>query len=230
MAKNFTEEELEQDPFLNSYARTQQFYQKNKTVIIGSAVAVILAIALAIGYHYYQQSQNEKAQRLMGTAEEFYLRGEFDQALTGSEEDLTIGFEQIIKNYGGTEAGNLARYYAAVSEYNLGNTDQALNYIEDYNIPDGILGVAPLSFHAVLLTETGQHAEAGKKYVQAAEWDENESTTPYNYMEAANAYDDAGNSNDAKKYARMIVDEYPNSSQASAAQGLLGRLMAANGE
>lgn len=230
MAKNFTEEELEQDPFIKSYAKIQQFYLENKNVIIGSAVAVILVIALAISYHYYQESQNRKAQQLMGTAEEFYLRGDYEQALNGSEEDFTIGFEQIINNYGGTEAGNLAHYYAAVSEYNLGNTEQALTYIKEYDVPDGILGVGPISFHAVLLTESGSHEEAAEKYVQAAEWDKNESTTPYNYLEAANAYNDSGDTENAKKYVQIIVDDYPNSNQIATAQNLLGRLMAANGE
>lgn len=230
MAKNFTEEELEQDPFLKSYAKTAQFYQENRNVIIGSAVAVILAIALAIGYHYYQKSQNEEAQRLMSTAEVEYLQGNYESALTGSDEDFTIGFEQVINNYGGTEAGNLARYYAAVCEYNLGDTKQALSYIDKYEVPDGILGVGPLSFHAMMLTETGQHQEAAKLYVKAAEWDENESTTPYNYLEAANAFHDAGDIENAQKYAEMITVNYPNSSQVTEANRLLGQLMTANGK
>lgn len=230
MAKNFTEEELEQDPLLKSYAKTAQFYQENRNVIIGSAIAVILAIALAIGYHYYQKSQNREAQQLMGTAEVEFLRGNYESALTGSDEDFTIGFEQVIKNYGGTEAGNLARYYAAVSEYNLGNTKQALLYIKEYEVPEGILGVGPLSFHAMLLTETGQHAKAAKLYVKAAEWDKNESTTPYNYLEAANAFHDAGDNENAQRYAEMIINNYPNSSQVTEANRLLGRLMTASNQ
>lgn len=228
MAKKLTEEELQQDPFLQSYAKTAEFYQQNKNVIIGSAVAVILAIALAIGYHYYQKSQNKKAQQLMSTAEIHYLQGEYDSALNGSDQDLTIGFKQVIDNYGGTEAGNLARYYAAVSEYNLGNPEESLSYIEDYEVPDGILGVGPISFHAMLLTELGRHDEAAQMYVNAAEWDENESTTPYNYLEAANAYADAGDTENAKTYARIVTESYPNSQQVAEASRLLGQLMASN--
>ncbi len=225
-----TQEELEQDPLLNSYARIQNFYLQNKNVIIGFAVVVLLVIASAIGYHYYQQSQNEEAQELMGMAENYYLRGQYDLALNGSDEDFTIGFKQILDNYSGTQAANLAHYYAAVSEYNLGNPKQALNYINDYDIPDGILGVAPLSFRGVLLTELNNSEAAADAYVQAAEWDENASTTPYNYLEAADAFNDAGNKQQAVKYAQLIVDDYPNSQQLQEAEKLLGRLMAANGE
>lgn len=228
MAKKLTEEELQQDPFLQSYAKTAEFYQENKNVIIGSAVAVLLAIVLGIGYHFYQKSQNKEAQRLMSTAEVHYLRGEYDAALNGSDEDLTIGFEQIINNYGGTEAGNLARYYAAVSEYNLGNTEEALSYIKKYEVPQGILGVGPLSFHALILTELGRHKEAAQMYVNAAEWDKNESTTPYNYLEAAHAFFDAEDTAKARKYAQLITQEYPNSAEITEANRLLGRLIASS--
>lgn len=228
MAKNFTEEELENDPLLNKYAQIQQFYVNNKNVIIGSGIAVILAIALAIGYHYYQKNQNREAQQRMGMAENYYLQGQYEQALRGSDEELTIGFEQIMENYGNTEAGNLAHYYAAVSEYNLGNTERALEYINDYNIPDGILGVAPLSFKGVLLTDLGNYSEAAQTYVNAAEWDINDATTPYNYLEAANAFHDAGDLEQAEKFAQLIVDDYPGSPQVTEAERLLGRLMAAD--
>lgn len=228
MAKKLTKEELEQDPLLQSYAKVQQTYFENKNTIIGAAVAVILAIALSIGYYYYSQTQENKAQELMGNAEIYFLNGDYENALNGSEEDFTVGFEQIINNYSGTKAGNLARYYAAVCEYKLGDTEAALQYIRDFEVTDGIMGVAPLSFKAVLLTETGNHQEAAETYVQAAELNENDATTPYNYLEAANAFNDAGDTEQAKTYARKVVDEYPNSQQVADAQRLLGRLMAAS--
>lgn len=229
MAKKLTKEELEQDPLLQSYAKVQQTYLENKNTIIGAAIAVIVIIGLSFGYYYYSQSQETRAQELMGVAETYFLNGNYEAALSGSEQEFTVGFEQIINNYSGTKAGNLARYYAAVSEYKLGNTEQALEYMREFEVPEGIMGVAPLSFKAVLLTETGSHQEAADTYVQAAELDENDATTPYNYLEAASAYNDAGNSDQARNYAQKVVDEYPNSPQVPEAERLLGRLMASNG-
>lgn len=226
MAKKLTQEELEQDPLLQSYAKVESFYLQNKNTIIWAGIGVILLIALSFGYYYYSQQQETQAQQLMGRAETQYLNGDYQSALMGSEEQFTVGFEQIINNYSGTDAANLARYYAAVCEYKLGNTEQALNYINSYEFPDGIMGVAPLSFKGVLLTEMGNHEEAARTYVQAAELDMNESTTPYNYLEAANAFKDAGNMEQARNYAQKIVDDYPNSTQVAEAQRLLGNTVA----
>jgi TolA-binding protein len=224
MVKKMTKEETEQDLFVRSYSRVQAFYLNNRKIIITSAVVVILAIGLAIGYHYYQKAQNTKAAKKMAMAEEYLMQGNYKQALTGSSQNLTVGFEQIINNYSGTKAGNLARYYAAVSEYNLGNTQKAISYIQKYKAPDGILGVAPLSFKAMLYTDAGKYQEGAQTYVKASQWDVNESTTPYNYLKAAQAYHAAGQTDDAKKYAQLVIDEYPNSSQLSNAKKLLGLL------
>lgn len=230
MSKKDVREELERDPLLDTVSKAQSIYDNNKTTVIGGFLALVLIVGGAIGYYYYSVSQENKAQQLMAAATTAYMNSEYEEALSGSEADFTVGFEQIINNYSGTDAANLAHYYAAVSEYNLGNVQEAISYIQDYEIPEGILGVGPISFHAVLMTESGNHAKAAELYVKAAEWDKNSSTTPYNYLEAANAYQDAGNNEKAEQYAQLIVDEYPNSSQVAGAEKLLGRLMAANGE
>lgn len=224
MSKKQVKDELEQDILLETFSKAQSFYDQNKTAVIGGAIALVVLIGGAIGYYYYSTSQEAKAQQLMGQATQAYLQGNYQQALTGSEANFTVGFEQIINNYGITDAANLAQYYAAVSEFKLGNSQQALSYIQNYELPEGIMGVGPISFHGVVLTDLGNHAEAAQKYVKAAEWDVNDSTTPYNYLEAAKAFHDAGNSSEAQKYAQKVVDEYSNSSQVTDAQKLLGML------
>ena len=224
MSKKLAKEELEQDVLLETFSKAQSFYDKNKTTVIGGLIAVIVILAGSIGYYYYSTAQEEEAQSLMAEATQAYLQGNYEQALTGSEADFTVGFEQIINNYGITDAANLALYYAAVSEYKIGNIQQALSYIEQYEVPEGIMGVGPISFHGVVHTDLGNHAQAADLYVKAAEWDLNDSTTPYNYLEAAKAYHDAGNTSEAQNYAQKIVDEYPNSSQVANAEKLLGLL------
>jgi len=227
MSKKRVKQELENDVFLEAFSRAQSFYDNNKKLVIGATVALVLIIGGSIGYYFYSRSQEHKAEQLMGQATEYYLNSDYKKALNGSDQDFTVGFEQIINNYSGTDAANLARYYAAVSEYNLGNNQKALDYINDYEIPEGIMGVAPLSFKAMLLTDLGKYSEAAQTYVKAAEWEKNDSTTPYNYLQAAQTFYEAGNSSEAKKYAQKVVDDYSGSSQLTEAQKLLGMLAVA---
>lgn len=227
MSKKRVKEELEQDVLLETFSKAQSFYDKNKNAVIGAAVALVLIIAGSVGYYYYAEAQESEAQELMGQASQAYLQGNYEKALTGSDADFTVGFEQIVKNYSMTDAANLARYYAAVSSFKIGNLQQALQYIENYEVPEGIMGVGPLSFHAVIHTELGNHAEAAQLYVKAAEWDVNDSTTPYNYLEAANAFYDANNAEKTQQYAQKIVDDYDDSNQVTEAQQLLGMMAVA---
>ena len=227
MSKQRVKDELEQDILLDTFSKAQSFYDKNKSLVIGGIIALVVVIGGSVGYYYYSTAQENQAQNLMGSATQLYMNGDYEKALTGSEVDFSVGFEQIIDNYSITNAANLARYYAAVCEYKLGNTQQALTYIQEYDIPDGIMGVGPLSFYGVLHTELGNHSQAAQKYVEAAEWDKNDSTTPYNYLEAAKAFYDADNQAEAQKYAQLIVDQYANSQQSTDAQKLLGMIAVA---
>lgn len=225
MSKKQAKEELEQDILLETFSKAQSFYDKNKTTLIGAGVAVFIILAGSIGYYYYSSAQEKQAQQLMANATQAYMNQNYEVALRGSQEDFTVGFEQIINNYSMTDAANLAQYYAAVCEFKLGNTQQALGYITNYEVPAGIMGVGPLSFHGVILTELKNHEEAARVYVKAAEWDVNDSTTPYNYLEAAHAFKEAGNRSEARKYAQKIINEYGDSQQATGAQKLLGMLV-----
>lgn len=227
MSKKQVKEELEQDILLDTFSKAQSFYDRNKNSVIGGAIAVIILIAGSVGYYYYTDAQETEAQELMGYATQAYLQGNYEEALYGSDEDFTAGFQQIINNYGITDAANLAHYYAAVSAFKLGNSEEALEYIQNYDIPEGIMGVGPLSFQAMVHTELGNHIQAAELYVKAAEWDVNDSTTPYNYLEAARAYHDANNSEEAQTYAQKIVDEYDDSDQVTEAEKLLGMLAVA---
>ncbi|MFO7848297.1 MAG: tetratricopeptide repeat protein [Balneolaceae bacterium] len=224
MSRGLKKEDLEQDLLIEYSSRFMYYYENNKATVIGGGVGLLLVIGLVIGYFVYSGQQEEEAQNLLGIAEEQMMQGNFETALYGDEADFTLGFNQIAENYSGTSSGNLAKYYAAVAQFELGNYEDALERIEEFNVPRGILGVAPISLHAILLTETGNYAESAEKYIEAAEWSENSSTTPYNLMEAAIAYREAGNDDRALEVVNRILDEYPGSEQAGEAQRMRGLL------
>jgi tetratricopeptide (TPR) repeat protein len=226
MSKKLSKEDLEQDILIEYSSRFMHFYNQNKAAVLGGGLGIILAIGLVIGYFIYSSQMEQEAQDLLGVAEQSLMQGNFEQALYGDDDEFTLGFVQIARNYSRTDAGNLANYYAAVSEYELGNSEQALEHIKNFSPPRGILGVAPISLHAIILLDLERYEDAARQFERAARWDENSSTTPYNLFEAAQAHMEAGNNQRALELIDRIIEEYPNSQQFSRAQRLKGMFTA----
>lgn len=224
MAKHLSKEELESDPLIEHYNQAANYIGNNRTIILSILIGLVVVIGSIIGYSYYSKSQEQKAQELLSTAERYYSEGDYDKALNGDSFELTYGFSQIAENFSGTDAGNLAVYYASVCSFKLGNIEDAISYITNYDVPDGILGVGALSFHANLLAANGSFEKAALMYEKAAKWDVNDSTTPFNLLKAANTYYKAEKIEKAKELASKILNEFPSSAEVGEAQKLLGML------
>ena len=224
MSKRLSKEELESDPLLENYKRAADYYVANKTQIITIALALIIVIGGFFGYKYYSSAQENQAQELLSIAETAYIQGNYEEALYGNDFELTYGFDQIAEEFPWTNAGNLANYYAAVSSFELGDIDNALMYIEAFDVPEGILGVGPLTFHAKVYLAQENYTAAADKFVQAAEWNENEVTTPSNLYEAAEAYYEAENYERATELINRVINDYPESTKLAESQRLKGML------
>lgn len=208
--KHQSKDEITKDVLVTYYARLVDYLNRNTKVVIITGVAIVLVLGLGIGYYYYEQQQDAKAEQLMTNAEKYLRESDYQKALNGDTQNFTVGFSQIVKKYGSTSAGNLARYYAAVCEVNLNHYQKALDYIQDYEVPDGILGVGPISLHAIILSNLGKYKEAGDYYVKAAHWEDNDNTTPYNLIAAANAYLKAEDLNNAQQAVTEVLNKYGN--------------------
>jgi tetratricopeptide (TPR) repeat protein len=217
-------DDLTQDPLIQWFEKTNEYIQSNKTSIIGVAVAIVVFTGSIIGYSFYSSSQEEQAQQLLSIAEGYYAEGDYQKALDGDSFELTYGFRAIATDFSGTYAGNLASYYSAISAYQLGNIEQAIGYIESFEVPEGILGVGAKNLHAKLYLANGDMESAAKTFETAARWDNNEATTPDNLLSAAGLYAELGNTTKAADLAEEILTQFPSSSQESRAEFLKGNL------
>jgi len=226
MSNRLSKEELESDPLIENYNRAANFYFENRVTVLSSAIALIVLIGGIVGYNYYSASQESQAQELLAIAEDYYMQGDYENALYGNEFELTYGFDQIADEFPRTNAGNIAVYYAAVSSFELGDVENALNYMESFDVPKGIMGVGPMTFHARLFMANESVVAAADKFVEAANWNENEVTTPSNLFEAAQAYYKAGDNERANELVTQIIEEYPQSSKFAESQKLKGMIAA----
>ncbi len=224
--KHIPKEELNEDTLVTIYARFVAYITYHYKIAIGIGVAILLVIGSVIGLYYYNQSQNHKAEVLMVDAQNYFRQSDFKKALDGDQQAITLGFSQIANKYSGTTAGNLAQYYAAICELNLGDNTKALSYIENYKIPEGILGVGPISLKGVILSNLGEYQKSAQAYIKAANWDKNNSTTPYNLLSAARSYMKAGQLADAQKLVGEVIDKYPETQYMTEAEKMNGYLSA----
>jgi tetratricopeptide (TPR) repeat protein len=228
MAKRLSKEELETDALVTGYAYATNFYRENKGAIIGGTIAVLALIAGIFWYISHQSAQEVNARESITFAESQFLTGNFETALFGSDERNEPGLVEIANRFPRTVAGNLAFYYGAVSHAELGDYESALSMIKEYRVPDGVMGVAPLSLHGMILMQLERYSDAVRMFERAANWDENDSTTPFNLLQAAEAAYAGGDFAKSEQLARQIRRDFPNSQQATQAIRLEGMLSARN--
>ena len=124
------------------------------------------------------------------------------------------GFLTIIKEYGGTDAGNLANYYAGICYLNLGNFDAALSFLNDFS-PDGVVG--PALKHGALgdvYSELNQMDKAKANYKKAAESKENDLLTPYYLKKLALLHETQAEYDQALEIYKQIKRDFPTSNEA----------------
>lgn len=228
MSKHLSKEELQTDPLIENYNRAASYFNENKTPILAILIGIVVVIGSLVGYNFYAAGQEQAAQQLLATAEGYFNQSDYERALNGDTFELTYGFLGIANDYSGTEAGNIAIYYAAVSSFKLGNIEDALAHLSRYNAPEGIIGVSAISFHANLLVTNGSLEKGAETYLKAANWHENVSTTPFNLLKAAETYYELGNYTKADELTDQILEKYPNSADVVDTEKLKGMISVAS--
>ena len=146
----------------------------------------------------------------MFQAEFQFERDSFELALLNPGGGYS-GFLDIIDNYGGTKAANLANYYAGISYLHLGKFDAAISYLSDFN-PEG--EVTPIMKYGALgdaQSELGNNSEAIANYRKAAKAGDNNFLTPYYLKKLGLLLEVEGNYSAAIDAFNEIKEDYAKS-------------------
>ncbi|PLX22886.1 MAG: hypothetical protein C0599_05380 [Salinivirgaceae bacterium] len=204
-AQDSTFENVEQ-----ALSRTEYFIKKNQKRI--TTIAVIVAI-IVLGYwgykHYIVAPKVIEAQEFIFPAQQYFEKDSFNLALNGDGNNF--GFLDIIDNYGSTPSGNLAEYYAGICYLNLGNFEEAANYLNNYNGEDLYTTVAAKGALGDAYVEMGEKIKGAEYYEKAAGVFSNKFTTPLFLMKAAQVYYTEGKYDKALKIYERIEKEFPES-------------------
>ncbi|MCY4158934.1 MAG: tetratricopeptide repeat protein [Bacteroidetes bacterium] len=206
------------------YTPLLALYYGNRRILTGAAVGLIIVIAGVFGYNYIQGERDAQAQEYLGAIILEYERSEYRVALDGSGEN--IGLLDIIDRYGGTPAGNTARFYAGNAHFELEEYDLALKQFEGFNTEDDFLGASTTAGRAAIYELNGDFSNAGDLFRRAAGMGDNEIRAPYYLRSAARTYLKAGELDAAEDVILEAKDDYPDSDLINEFDFMLGQVLA----
>lgn len=210
-------------------SRTEDFVAKNQKVIIGLVAA---AAIVTLGYLAYQRliaapAQEEAANEMFVAQQNFQKATDgvssdslYKLSLNGSEGKF--GFLKIADEYSGTDAGNLANYYAGIAYLNTGKYTEAIDYLSKFKSEDIMLSALAKGAIGDAYAQKNQPKEALENYINAAGTNKNDFTTPRFLLKAGKVALSLGNKADALKYFTDIKENYESSPEAASVDVLIG--------
>lgn len=211
MAKN----QQHDDSFENvesALTKTEQFIEDNQKLISFAAIALIILVG---GYwafkKLYMEPLQKEAQENVFQAQQYFQTDSYNLALNG--DGMNPGFLEIIDLYGSTDVGELSEYYAGACYLNLGDYENAVDYLEGFSTDEPILMATAQGATGDAYLELGNNDDAIKWYRKASKTD-NELIAPVYLFKLGLLYEQSGNKEEALKAYNKIKDDYENSSEA----------------
>ena len=192
-------------------SKTDLFFTSHRKALLISVAVVVLVCAGIFIYHKYGYlPARQEALGQMYPAEANFRNGEYEIALNG--DGNVLGFSQIIDQYG-SKAGKSAFLYAGICELNLGNWNEAIEYLRSYTGRDKIMKARALSCIGDAYTGLNDYAQAVRYFEKAASVIDNAFTATY-LLKAGVTYEALGNYAKAIEAYKTIKEQYPMSMEA----------------
>jgi tetratricopeptide (TPR) repeat protein len=221
----FDDSEFETAGVLNTLdetaSKSEQWIEKNSKPLFYSLVGIVVIFLAFLGYNKYIVEPNE----LEASNELAFPRKYFDEAATaGSGIDSLLnlglegadgkyGFVDIASSYSGTDAGNLANYYAGASYLQMKQYDKAIEYLSKFDSDDEMLGPVALGAIGDAFSDINQQEDAIEYYEKAANKKDNEFTTPLFLYKAGQTAMSLKQYSKAEKLFTQIKTKYSKSDQ-----------------
>ena len=208
--------------------KAEGFLAKNQKLLSIIGGVVVAVIAGVVAYNYWSKSQDEEAQVALANAVYSFEADSLKQALngTGGNEGLLA----IADNYGSTDAGNLAKFYAGVAFLKQGKFDEAIEKLKGFSSNDLLVQGRAYSLIGDAYMEKKSTSDAITYYTKAVEYKPNEFFTPVYLMKLAAAQEAANDNKAAIETYKKVIEEYPNASDVINAKKFKSKLEGSAGE
>ncbi|MFD1615046.1 tetratricopeptide repeat protein [Gelatiniphilus marinus] len=211
-------------------SKTEAFVAKNQKyifIIVGLVAAVVLG---SLAYKEYVA----KPKQLNAMNDMFQAQKYFDQAVNGVAKDSLFnlalnggegkyGLLDIISEYSGTPAANLASYYAGTAYLKLKDYKNAVEHLSNFKSDDEILAALAKGNIGDAFVQLNQKEDALSYYEQAAKLRDNNYTTPMYLHKAGIIALDLGQADKALAHFKSIKEKYATSTEAANVDVFIGK-------
>ncbi len=209
---------LEVDEIIEeSHDSVEHFIENNQNIIIGVLGFIVLAVAIFVGYNKLIVAPKEaEAKNIVYHAQNWFAADSFQLALDG--DGANPGFYDIIDEFGVTKVGKTAKYYAGICELNLGNYEDAIDYLSKFKASDPNIQAVAYGAIGDANAELDDIETAAKQYKKAASVATLKSISSSYLYRAGKAYELLEDFGAAKNAYEEIVSNYPDANQLGLSQ------------
>jgi tetratricopeptide (TPR) repeat protein len=192
--------------------------------LLGAIVAVLV---LGGGWFAYQQyvvkPKEEKAAEALFKAEQYFAMDSSKLVLNGDGQYK--GVLNVISNFGGTKAANLAHYYAGISYLKLGEFDNAVKHLKDFSTDAKQVQLLATGCLGDAYAELNKKEEAIDAYKKAAATFEEDETNASEYLfRAALLLETTGKTQEALELYKSLKTKFPKTDKGFQADKYIYRL------
>lgn len=203
--------------------KTEQFLENHLNLVLYIIGGVIVVVLGFLGYQKYVVSpKNAEAQEQMFNAQDYFSIDSFNLALNG--DGVSLGFLDIVDDYGSTKAGKLADYYAGICYLHLGDYESAIDYLKKFSTDDILLEPLCKSAMGDAYVELADYDKAVSEYKAALAANTNDFTSPVIMSKLGLVYEKLGEKDKALDLYNKIKKDYPSSTEATNVEKSIARL------
>ncbi len=206
-------------------AKAKDFWTRfNRPLMIASAVIIVGGAGWYIYKNYFKNPKEQKAVDQLFHAEDYWRKDSVAMALNGDGQNP--GFLKIISQYGGTDAANLAKFYAGSCYIKLNQNDKAIKYLKQFSTSSKPLQTRAYKLLGDASADLGKNNDALDYYKKAAHYNDQDEAASSEALFIAAYFADRvmKNSKEAISLYKELLQKYPRSSQSRDADNYLAQL------
>jgi tetratricopeptide (TPR) repeat protein len=206
------------------------YYEANKKRVQMIGLAAVALVGGAIYWtQFYMPSQEKEAEVKFAKLWHYFKTDSLDVVLKGDKANKIMSAVEIADKYSMTAKGKEASLMAGLSYLKKGEFKKALDYLDNFNGGDAILGPSAIAAKAACYSGLGELSKAADLYEKAAKLGENEYTSAY-YQKAAVHYELTKDYSSALSCYETLESKYSATREGQEAEKYIYRLKGLMGE